>query len=358
MKSPRAAAVARSIGLACLVLAATPVPAAPASPERLLIPSASWHGRAIQEPHRHDVVRTRITSVPRRWSAGAVSFGTGFHRTGGSLRVREVQHRLRRLGYRPGPIDGLFGPRTRAAVAWFQVKHGLRVDGRATLATVRHLRARTGAGFGRQRAAGERLIVGRPGPTSWQAWASAIRASAADGSGAPSSWWIAGLVFLLAALAGAALAGRRRRVASAPTDEHRPLDRAMLAGGPSIRRGRRRRRVLAYVLIPAEASEDASYREHTAAIEAECAEQGMALTGLLSDVEDVRLDWQRPGLATAVERLVSGEADLLMVTLLADPSESEARLQRLVKVTEDEIAIARWQRTPIGGPGRREASRG
>ncbi len=59
--------------------------------------------------------------------------------------MREVQRRLHRLGYRPGPIDGLFGPLTRSSVAWFQVKHGLPVNGRATLATVRHLRARTGA---------------------------------------------------------------------------------------------------------------------------------------------------------------------------------------------------------------------
>ena len=59
--------------------------------------------------------------------------------------MREVQRRLHRLGYRPGPIDGLFGPLTAPSVAWFQVKHGHAVNGRATLATVGHLRARTGA---------------------------------------------------------------------------------------------------------------------------------------------------------------------------------------------------------------------
>ena len=114
--------------------------------EPLLIPSTGWHGRQIQNPHRHDATRKVASDAPMRgWSAGPVSFGAGYHRPGGSVRVREVQQRLRRLGFRPGPVDGMFGPLTRSAVAWFQVKHGLRVDGRATLATVRHLRASTSA---------------------------------------------------------------------------------------------------------------------------------------------------------------------------------------------------------------------
>ena len=98
--------------------------------DRILLASASWHGRPIQAPHRHDTVRTSTGDRPLDgWSAGPVGYGTGDHRPGGSDRVREIQRRLARLGYRVGPIDGRFGRVTRASVAWFQVKHGLPVTG-------------------------------------------------------------------------------------------------------------------------------------------------------------------------------------------------------------------------------------
>ena len=153
MRGIRLALAARTAAALIMALALTfatdRAAAASTVPDRaadILLPAAGWNGRPIQAPHRHDAVRT---SAARRsvggWSAGPVGYGTGFHRPGGSDRVREVQRRLARLGYRVGPVDGLFGRRTRAAVGWFQVKHGLPVDGRATLATVTHLRARTGA---------------------------------------------------------------------------------------------------------------------------------------------------------------------------------------------------------------------
>jgi peptidoglycan hydrolase-like protein with peptidoglycan-binding domain len=66
--------------------------------------------------------------------------GSGHARADGSRRVRELQRRLRRRGYRPGPVDGRFGPRTRSALVWFQIKHGLPETGTVdvhTLATIR-----------------------------------------------------------------------------------------------------------------------------------------------------------------------------------------------------------------------------
>lgn len=43
--------------------------------------------------------------------------------------VRVVQRALHAAGYDPGPVDGIFGPRTAAAVRAFQRDRGLRVDG-------------------------------------------------------------------------------------------------------------------------------------------------------------------------------------------------------------------------------------
>ena len=62
-------------------------------------------------------------------SAGLLSRGAGYGTENGSAAVRGLQLRLRRLGFRPGPIDGLFGPLTQGAVERFQVARGLPGDG-------------------------------------------------------------------------------------------------------------------------------------------------------------------------------------------------------------------------------------
>ena len=43
--------------------------------------------------------------------------------------VLSVQKELKAAGISPGPIDGEFGPKTRAAVVAYQRKHHLEVDG-------------------------------------------------------------------------------------------------------------------------------------------------------------------------------------------------------------------------------------
>lgn len=50
-----------------------------------------------------------------------------------------VQARLRNLGYDPGPSDGKFGRRTRAALASFQADHELEVDAAPNQATIAKL---------------------------------------------------------------------------------------------------------------------------------------------------------------------------------------------------------------------------
>ena len=107
--------------------------------------SAGWHGRAVREPHDHAGAPQRIWASyrPAGWSSGTVTFGSGYKMEGGSQRVRETQRRLQRLGYRPGPVDGRFGPRTDAAVRWFQRKHGFKRDGVVGARTLAHLHYRS-----------------------------------------------------------------------------------------------------------------------------------------------------------------------------------------------------------------------
>lgn len=45
------------------------------------------------------------------------------------MTILELQRALTKAGFNPGPIDGISGPKTRAAVRAFQQKHGLEADG-------------------------------------------------------------------------------------------------------------------------------------------------------------------------------------------------------------------------------------
>src|SRR2546423_13238135 len=63
-------------------------------------------------------------------AGGLLQRGAGYRandaKAGG---VKALQRTLRQLGWRPGPVDGLFGPRTEAAVVRLQRKTGLAADG-------------------------------------------------------------------------------------------------------------------------------------------------------------------------------------------------------------------------------------
>jgi hypothetical protein len=50
--------------------------------------------------------------------------------------IRHPQTRLRVTGFAPGPIDGIFGPRTQAALYHYQVQYGLPATGRLDAATL------------------------------------------------------------------------------------------------------------------------------------------------------------------------------------------------------------------------------
>jgi hypothetical protein len=64
-------------------------------------------------------------------------YGNGYG-YGGST-VAAVQRRLGEMGYYQGAVDGVIGPRTRAAIAAFESRHGLAVDGTISRALLNRL---------------------------------------------------------------------------------------------------------------------------------------------------------------------------------------------------------------------------
>src|SRR4051794_5171719 len=104
----------------------------------LIVPSA---GASVHQ--QGGVAASWADYQPRGWSAGSVSRGTGYHRPGASLRVRDVQRRLNRLGYRSGKVDGFFGPITDTAVRGYQSDRALAADGIVGPRTLRDLHAQT-----------------------------------------------------------------------------------------------------------------------------------------------------------------------------------------------------------------------
>jgi hypothetical protein len=171
-----------------------------------LLADASWHGRPIQRPlPRRTGVADRPPSLRR---------GTGYGRPGGSRRVRDLQRRLTRLGYRPGTGDGLFGPRTQAAVLAFQRKHGLPRTGSVGPATLRVLHRRTAPGAP---AALAREPAGTRPPRTAPAPRPAAAAPDADGLPLLAAILIVALALVLLMAAGAL--ARRRRHATAGTPE-------------------------------------------------------------------------------------------------------------------------------------------
>jgi peptidoglycan hydrolase-like protein with peptidoglycan-binding domain len=218
--SQRATGRLGAFSIPLALAAVVPALLIPSSAAAVDLPAAAgWHGHAIENPQPQRDAVTTPASLPSGWSAGPVRLGTGFQNPDGSQRVREVQERLWKLGYRPGPIDGMFGAHTQAAVQWFQIKHGLETDGIVGPKTLGLLRERTG---GEPAAATTkeplRMRQGAPGtaPLPQRATSPADRSQTPAGGGGGSGLLLllllavpAVLVLVLPSL----LRGRRNRAA-------------------------------------------------------------------------------------------------------------------------------------------------
>ncbi len=75
--------------------------------------------------------------------------------------VRTIQDKLQRWGYFSGPVDGIYGAKTAAAVKDFQRKNGLTADGVAGAATLQALGMSSGASAGTDKQSGEVDLLAR-----------------------------------------------------------------------------------------------------------------------------------------------------------------------------------------------------
>ena len=170
-------------------------------------------------------------------NGGLLASGAGFAKADGSPRVKALQRHLRKAGERPGPIDGRFGPRTERAVRHAQRRFGVSVDGvvgprtRAALAArLEAVRSRTASRSPEVAVDRRRVAAERP---SGQPAATAVKPEPSNGGEQP---WIlialgaAGLALGAALLARWAVAFARGR---RPTPAIVPLGRGLELAGES-----------------------------------------------------------------------------------------------------------------------------
>ena len=323
---------ALAMALVVIGLLAMPVPGH-AAPEPVAAESAGWHGRAIENP----LPRPRLERAtwPKGWSAGPVRRGTGYVKPGGSDRVRDVQRRLRQLGYRPGPVDGLFGPRTRAATLWFQFKHGLATTGRVNRPTLSVLQARSNH---------EPLRTKRPKPSSDAGDAVApLSAPTPVPIALPNDEadpLVLALLVLVLALGLGLIAGLlgpelRRTLTPAP---RQPAARAIEPPRPAPlpaapRRPRTPVRTAPPVLGYAVVEEDGEKADTTtAALALRCAHRGWSLIEVIHDGKQPgRRLGERPGLVYALKEIRSGKAAGLVVARLREFTARLADLETLLR---------------------------
>jgi peptidoglycan hydrolase-like protein with peptidoglycan-binding domain/DNA invertase Pin-like site-specific DNA recombinase len=260
--------------------------------------------------------------------------GAGYGRPGGSRQVRAVQRSLRTLGHRPGPVDGLYGPGTRASVERFQREAGQPASGVLSPATAVAL-ARAESDRPAPRA--DSSPAGGSDQTRTRAPKPADdRTARPDSTESPSALLLAALALALAAIAAvlaAWLKGRRRQPqATRVREAAKPRTSAV---APSSREPRRRRHgtaALGYVSVLApESANGQELRGQLAAIDTACRQRDLVLKDVIRDVEQGNdRGPASPGMRNAFERLAAGEASCLVVAELGRLGRSAPRVGYIV----------------------------
>jgi peptidoglycan hydrolase-like protein with peptidoglycan-binding domain len=297
--------------------------------------------------HVDGIVGPDTRQALRRASAPVLGLGAGYDTRGGSLQVRRLQRQLRGLGLRPGPVDGLYGPRTAAAVARFQRRRGTTADGAAWFRTRRAIAsARRNAN---RRFARNTRPATQPGePTRVAPIPAHIKATPAadeEPPRLPLLVLIGLLAFTLVALATplarrvtlATVSGLTRPDAGTPANGPRaessesPVTQAVEAAQPD--RETDGVEAVGYVAVPQTGEEaKVDVRRQIGAMDAECERRGWRLIEVARDIGAVRpsaLD--RPGLSYALERLAGRGTACLIVAELSQLGRSRAELTGVVR---------------------------
>jgi peptidoglycan hydrolase-like protein with peptidoglycan-binding domain len=303
------AAASLTLGLACTASAQSA--AAPeAVPQPL--PAAGWHGRPIRHP------AVRIPEVARVSDRGTRP-----------VSVREIQRMLLEFGYTPGPVDGVFGERTRSSVQWFQIKHGLRPSGVADLPTLDHLRSRTSGTVAQPRGARRDAIVPRPAGTQAPARAAVPTAPRDGGPGLVLSLLLATLAVTALWLVTATARRYPRLVAPRPGEV--PPDAEPIAPpAPAPPQAAapepvEQPRAIGYAM----GRDREEMERNAAAIQRACSERGWSLSCLVRDGGAAR---GRSGLAFALKRMSEESAPRLVVSKLSDLGQSVAEVAAVLAV--------------------------
>lgn len=239
--------------------------------------------------------------------------------------VSRVQRRLSALGQRPGPIDGLYGPRTRAAVERFQRAAGQPASGVLSRATAvalaravsdRRPRPETGPRNPASRRPDLIRIQTPPAPEA--------PSSESDGAGSTSPVLLTLLALVLAA-ASFAFAGMLRRRWHGPGEAAAPSSPTPDEPGSGAV-------AIGYVSLPQpDAANEEAVEDQIAAIKTGCRQRGLELRDVIRDLEQGDAGRERPGIRHALSRLEHGEGSCLVVADLGRLSRSAPELDHIVE---------------------------